>query len=99
MTQKEAGGNLSEVLDNLSSIIRERFKVKRQVRVISAHGRITAWILCGLPPALALAMMITTPAHMMLLVTDPMGNYMVFAGLIMQVTGTLIIKKLVNIEY
>ena len=45
LTQREAGGNLSEVLDNLSSIIRDRFRVKRQVRVISAHGRITGWIL------------------------------------------------------
>jgi tight adherence protein B len=50
LTQRDAGGNLAEVLDNLSSVIRERFKVKRQVRVISAHGRITAFILAGMPP-------------------------------------------------
>ena len=49
LTQREAGGNLSEVLDNLAAIIRDRFKVKRQVRVISAHGRITGWILSALP--------------------------------------------------
>ena len=53
LTQRDAGGNLAEVLDNLSSVIRERFKVKRQVRVISAHGRITGWILACLPPMLA----------------------------------------------
>jgi tight adherence protein B len=99
LTQRESGGNLAEILTNLANVIRERFKVKRQVRVISAHGRITAWILCGLPPALAVAMMIVMPAHMMLLVTDPMGNAMVLAGLVMQVAGSLIIKKLVNIEY
>jgi tight adherence protein B len=99
LTQRESGGNLAEILTNLANVIRERFKVKRQVRVISAHGRITAWILCGLPPTLALAMMITTPSHMMVLVTDPLGNYMVFAAIFMQIAGTLIIKKLVNIEY
>jgi tight adherence protein B len=99
LTQRESGGNLAEILTNLANVIRERFKVKRQVRVISAHGRITAWILCGLPPALAVAMMIVMPAHMMLLVTDPMGNAMVLAGVVMQITGSLIIKKLVNIEY
>ena len=45
LTQRETGGNLSEVLDNLASVIRERFKVKRQVRVMTAHGRITGWVL------------------------------------------------------
>ena len=53
LTQREAGGNLSEVLDNLASVMRERFKLKRQIRVISAHGRISAWVLSLLPPVLA----------------------------------------------
>lgn len=99
MTQRESGGNLAEILGNLANVIRERFKVKRQVRVISAHGRITAWVLSGLPPCLAMAMMVAAPDHMMTLVTDPVGNYMIFAALFMQITGTLIIRKLVNIEY
>jgi tight adherence protein B len=99
MTQRESGGNLAEILGNLANVIRERFKVKRQVRVISAHGRITAWVLSGLPPCLAVAMMITTPSHMMTLFTDPMGHYLIFAGLFLQITGTLIIRKLVNVEY
>jgi tight adherence protein B len=99
MTQRESGGNLAEILGNLAAVIRERFKVKRQVRVISAHGRITAWVLSGLPPCAAMGMMIAAPSHMMTLVTDPIGNYMIFAALFMQITGTLIIRKLVNIEY
>jgi tight adherence protein B len=99
MTQRESGGNLAEILGNLASVIRERFKVKRQVRVISAHGRITAFVLAGLPPCLAVGMMITAPSHMSVLVTDPVGNYMIFAALFLQITGTLIIRKLVNIEY
>ena len=53
LTQRETGGNLSEVLDNLAVVIRDRFKVKRQVRAVTAHGRITGWILAGVPPALA----------------------------------------------
>ena len=99
MTQRESGGNLAEILGNLANVIRERFKVKRQVRVISAHGRITAFVLAGLPPCLAVGMMITAPSHMSILITDPVGNYMIFAALFMQITGTLIIRKLVNIEY
>ena len=57
LTQRDAGGNLSELLDNLSAIIRDRFRVKRQVRVISAHGRITGWVLGGLTPALVMVFM------------------------------------------
>jgi len=99
LTQRESGGNLSEILSNLAAVIRERFKVKRQVRVISAHGRITGWVLSGLPPSLAMAFLITSPNHIMTLVNDPMGVRMIFAALFLQIVGTLIIRRLVNIEY
>jgi tight adherence protein B len=99
LTQRETGGNLGEVLDNLASVIRERFKVKRQVRVLTAHGRITGWILAGLPPSLAAALFIITPEHMMLLVNDPLGVKMIVGALVLQITGTLIIRKLVDIPY
>jgi tight adherence protein B len=99
LTQRETGGNLGEVLDNLASVIRERFKVKRQVRVLTAHGRITGWILAGMPPALAAAMFVISPGHMMLLVNDPLGVKMMIGALVLQVIGTLIIRKLVDIPY
>jgi tight adherence protein B len=99
LTQRESGGNLSEILSNLASVIRERFKVKRQVRVISAHGRLTGWVLSGLPPSLACAFLITSPNHIMTLVNDPMGIRMIFGALFLQIVGTLIIRRLVNIEY
>jgi len=99
LTQREAGGNLAEVLDNLSSVIRERFRVKRQVRVISAHGRITGWILAGLPPALAVAFSVISSEHMRLLFEDPLGLKMVYVAVALEIVGTLIIRKLVNIEY
>ena len=99
LTQRETGGNLSEVLDNLASVIRDRFKVKRQMRVVSAHGRMTGWILAGLPPALATVLVITSPQHMKLLVTDPLGIKMVLIAATLQAIGTLIIRKLVNIPY
>ncbi len=99
LTQREAGGNLSEVLDNLAKVVRERFKVKRQVRVITAHGRMTGWVLVALPPLTALGFMILVPSHIKLLVQDPMGVRLVVMAMILQVTGGLIIRKLVNIEY
>ena len=99
LTQREAGGNLAEVLDNLATVIRERFRVKRQVRVITAHARITGWVLAVLPVALALVLTLLSPQHMSLLWTDPTGIRMVAVALTLQVVGTLIIRKLVDVEY
>jgi tight adherence protein B len=99
LTQRETGGNLGEVLDNLATVIRDRFRVKRQVRVLTAHGRITGWILAGMPPALAGAMMVVAPEHMRMLVNDPLGVQMIVGALVLQVIGTLIIRKLVDIPY
>jgi tight adherence protein B len=99
LTQRDAGGNLSEVLDNLATVIRERFKVKRQVRVITAHARITGWVLALLPPTLGVMLTMLAPTHMSLLWTHPTGIKMVVVALIMQIIGTLIIRKLVDVEY
>lgn len=99
LTQHEAGGNLAEILDNLASVIRDRFRVKRQVRVITAHARITGWVLAGLPPSLAVVFMVTSPNHMMTLINDPLGVQMVILALALQVAGTLIIRRLVEVQY
>ncbi len=99
LMQRETGGNLAEVLDNLATVIRERFKVKRQVRVLTAHGRITGWILAGLPPGLALALFIMTPQHLQMLIEDPLGVRMIVGAITLQIIGTFLIRKLVNIPY
>ena len=99
LTQREAGGNLSGVLDNLSSVIRERFKVKRQVKVISAHGRITASVLAGLPPVVGIGQFVIAPANAALLVNDPLGVKMVVGAAVLQGIGMLWIRKVIRIEY
>ncbi len=99
LTQREAGGNLSEVLDNLSRVIRDRFRVRRQIRVLSAHGRMTGGVLAGLPPALAAYFFIVKPDYISELSSDPLGVRLVLAALILQIIGMLIIRRLVNIEY
>ena len=99
LIQREAGGNLSEILMNLSGVIRERFRVKRQVRVLSAHGRITGMVLSGLPPTLAVVMLIISENHIQTLLGSPTGHQMIFAAIVLQVVGTLIIRKICNIEY
>ena len=99
LTQRESGGNLSEVLDNLASIIRDRFRVKRQVRVISAHGRITGWILSALPTTLGLFFAFTNPDKYRDFYVHPIGMQMVFGALMLQVVGVIIISRIVKIEY
>jgi tight adherence protein B len=99
LTQRESGGNLAEVLDNLANVIRERFKVKRQVRVHTAHARITGWVLAGLPPALALAIALLSPGHFKPMLLDPLGIRMIMGALVLQVLGVMIIRRLVDIEY
>lgn len=99
LTQRETGGNLSEVLDNLSAVIRERFKVKRHVRVVSAHGRITGWVLAFLPPALSVVLYLISPEHIGLLWSDPLGFNMLMIGLSLQVIGVLIIRRIIDVEY
>lgn len=99
LTQRESGGNLSEVLDNLSSVIRARFRVKRQIRVISAHGRITGWVLALLPPSLAVVTMLINPEHLGTLTGDPLGRQMIAVGIFLQIVGTLVIRKIIDVEY
>lgn len=99
LTQREAGGNLAEILENLASVIRDRFKVKRQVRVVTAHARITGAVLAGLPVVAALILLAVAPSHMKILWTDPLGIRLVLIAIVLQIAGALIIRKIVDIEY
>jgi tight adherence protein B len=98
LTQRETGGNLAEVLDKLSALIRERFKIRPQVRAVSAHGRITGLVLASLPPLVAVLLYLVSPDHVMILVRDPLGIRLVAAATVLQVAGTLAIRRIVNIE-
>ncbi len=99
LTQRESGGNLAEVLDNLSAVMRDRFKVKRQIRVISAHGRISGLVLSLVPPALAAFLYVLQPGFIRILIDDPLGMRLVIVAVVLQLTGTYIISRLVRIEY
>jgi tight adherence protein B len=99
LTQRETGGNLAEILDKLATVIRERFHVRRQVRVVSAHGRITGWVLALVPPVLAAVLLLIAPKHIRILVDDPIGRQMVAAAVGLQVVGTLAIRRIVRVEF
>ena len=98
LIQRETGGNLSEILENLAHVVRERFKILRQVRVYTAHGRLTGYVLLGLPAFLAIALAFINPEHMQLLFTERLGHMMLGATVIMQTVGYFWIKQVVKIE-
>jgi len=96
--QRETGGNLAEILDNLAHVVRERFKIQRQVRVHTAHGRFTGWVLMGLPATLAVVLSFINPDHMKLLFEEPMGQTMIMVAIVMQVIGYVWIRRVIKIE-
>ena len=98
LIQRETGGNLAEILENLAYVVRERFKILRQVRVYTAHGRMTGYVLLALPAFLAVALMFINPEHMNLLFTEKMGRMMLLGCAVMQTIGYLWIRKIVTIE-
>jgi tight adherence protein B len=98
MIQRETGGNLSEILENLGHVVRERFKILRQVRVYTAHGRLTGYVLLGLPAFLGVALMFINPDHMNLLFREALGQKMLTAAIVMQLFGYMWIQKVIKIE-
>jgi tight adherence protein B len=98
LIQRETGGNLSEILDNLAAVVRERFKIRRQVRVHTAHGRFTGYVLMALPAFLALALSFINPEHMNRLFEERLGQMMIVTSIIMQAVGFFWIKQVIKIE-
>jgi tight adherence protein B len=98
LIQRETGGNLSEILENLAHVVRERFKILRQVRVYTAHGRMTAYVLLALPAVLCVALAFINPDHMNLLFRERMGQMLLMAAVVMQAIGYFWIRQVIKIE-
>jgi tight adherence protein B len=98
LIQKESGGNLAEVLEGLAATIRERFRLKKQVRVHTAQGRATGWVLALLPVVLGLGMYLLHPEGISVLWKRPIGLKLLYTGGAMNVVGSLIIRKIVRIR-
>ena len=98
MLQRETGGNLAEILDNLSYVIRERFKIQRQVRVYTAQGRLTMALLMGMPPVIVTVMLLIEPAFIRPLFSDPIGHTLLVAGITLQTIGYFVIRKIIKIQ-
>jgi len=98
MLQRETGGNLAEILDNLSYVIRERFKIQRQVRVYTAQGRLTMALLMGMPPIIVVSMLLLNPGFIRPLFADPIGHTLLVAGITLQTVGYFVIRKIIRIQ-
>ena len=98
LIQKDSGGNLAEVFDKASYVIRERFRLRRQVRVHTAQGRLTGWVLTLLPVALGIGLYMINPDTMSLLWKRPIGIKMLYASGALTTIGGLIIRKIVNLD-
>ena len=98
LIQRDTGGNLAEILDNLAHVVRERFKILRQVRVHTAHGRFTGYVLLALPGFLAMALMVINPEHMGLLFRERIGQMLVMVAIVLQTIGYFWIRQVIKIE-
>lgn len=96
--QRESGGNLAEILTNLAQVIRERFKILRQVRVFTAQGRMTLYILMALAPGFALIIFFANPKYLSPLWTDPLGRRWLVYAAILQVIGLMLTRKIIRIK-
>ena len=98
LIQRDTGGNLAEILDNLAHVVRERFKIRRQIRVHTAHGRFTGYVLLALPAALGIALSFINPEHMQTLFHERIGQTMLMGAIVMQAVGFLWIRQVIKIE-
>lgn len=98
MIQRETGGNLAEILEKVAYTIRERFRIMGDLKTLTTSSRMSAWLLCALPIFVALAVTVMNPDYMSVLWKDPRGHYLIAAAMTMQVTGMLIVRKILKIK-
>jgi tight adherence protein B len=99
LIHRQVGGNLAEVLDNIAALVRERFKLRRQLRVITAQGRLSGYVLALLPFVLGLAIFTLNRGYMMPIFEEEIGRFMLVGALVFQILGYLWIRKILDIEF
>src|SRR5256712_3987476 len=98
LIQRETGGNLAEILEKVAYTIRERFRIMGDLKTLTTSSRLSAWILCGLPILVAVGVSVLNPDYMSVLWKDQRGHYLIAAALILQITGMLIVRKILDIK-
>jgi tight adherence protein B len=98
MVQREVGGSLAELLNKLSNIIRDRFRIERLIKSLTAQNRISAWTVCSVPPFLTFFMFLREPEMMNKFIANPIGRGMLAAALVLEVCGILVFRKIIKIH-
>jgi tight adherence protein B len=98
LIQRETGGNLAEILEKVAYTIRERFRILGDLKTLTTSSRMSAWLLCGLPIGVALTVTFLNPDYMSVLWKDPRGHYLIAVALFMQISGMLIVRKILKIQ-
>jgi tight adherence protein B len=98
LIQRETGGNLAEILEKVAYTIRERFRILGDLKTLTTSSRMSAWLLCGLPIFVAVAVTVMNPDYMSVLWRDPRGHYLIAAAMFLQITGMLIVRKILQIK-
>jgi tight adherence protein B len=98
LIQRETGGNLAEILEKVAYTIRERFRIMGDLKTLTTSSRLSAWLLCGLPIFVAVAVTAMNPDYMSILWKDPRGHKLIFAAIFMQTTGMLVVRKILKIK-
>lgn len=98
LIQRETGGNLAEILEKVAYTIRERFRIMGDLKTLTTSSRMSAWLLCGLPIFVAIAVTVMNPEYMSVLWKDPRGHKLIAAAMFMQISGMLIVRKILNIK-
>ena len=98
LVQRETGGNLAEIAENIAQLIRKRFELQDRIQALAAEGKLSAIILFALPFFLALALSVVSPKYLGVLFTDPLGRGMVGGAAVIMVIGAMIIKKMIHLK-
>lgn len=98
LIQREVGGNLAQILDNISDTIQERVRMKREIFTLTAQGRLSAWVLLVIPWVMALLLYLFKPAQLMLLINDPIGRMALAVTFVMEIIGYVIIQRIVHVD-
>jgi tight adherence protein B len=98
LVQRETGGNLAEILDQIAKVVRGRFRFERKVRTLSAEGRVSAWVLAMVPLVLIVLLSLVSPNYLPILLTNPVGHKLLFVASILGVIGIVWIRRIIRIE-
>jgi len=98
LVQRESGGNLAEILDQIAKVVRGRFKFERKVRTLSAEGKVSAWVLSLVPVGLTAMLSIASPNYLPILLKVPVGHKLIYASVALAILGIFWIRRIIRIE-